>query len=182
MKKKILAVACSLTLLVAVGACKKKQEQPAVPPMGAPGQQGQLPPGHPGGNQQPGQPGGVVMPKGEMKVVLPDAVKGKWKGVVLTVEDKATKKSSELTANLNSDVKIPNSNLTVKVGEFLPDFKMEGLSITSTSNELNNPAVKVVVMEGDKEVFKGWLYSKFPTIHPFEHPKYAMLLKSGVKK
>jgi hypothetical protein len=180
MKKKILAVACSLTLLVAVGACKKK-EQTAVPPAGAPGQQGQLPPGHPAPSQQP-QPGGVVMPKGEMKVALPDAVKGKWKGVVLVIEDKATKKSSELTANLNSDVKIPNSNLTVKVGDFLPDFKMEGLSITSTSNELNNPAVKVVVMEGDKEVFKGWLYSKFPTIHPFEHPKYAMLLKSGVKK
>ncbi|MBA4372058.1 MAG: DUF2155 domain-containing protein [Thermodesulfovibrio sp.] len=180
MKKKILAVACSLTLLVAVGACKKKQETPAGPPAGAPGQQGQLPPGHPAMNQ-PG-PGGVVMPKGEMKVAVPDAVKGKWKGVVLSIEDKTAKKSSDLTANLNSDVKIPNSNLTVKVGEFLPDFKMEGLSITSTSNELNNPAVNVVVMEGDKEVFKGWLYSKFPTIHPFEHPKYAMLLKSGVKK
>ncbi|MGC2063756.1 MAG: DUF2155 domain-containing protein [Thermodesulfovibrionales bacterium] len=194
MKKKILAVACSLTLLVAVGACKKKQEQPAVPfpgstgqqgqpvgpPAGAPGQPGQLPPGQPGMNK-PGA-GGVVMPKGEMKVALPDAVKGKWKGVILVIEDKATKKSSELTANLNSDVKIPNSNLTVKVGDFLPDFKMEGLSITSMSNELNNPAVRVVVMEGDKEVFKGWLYSKFPAIHPFEHPKYAMLLKSGIKK
>jgi hypothetical protein len=173
MKRKMLAVACSLTLLVAAGACKKKQEQPPVPPAGAHGQQGPL---------SPGGPGGVVMPKGETTITIPDSVKDKWKGVVLVIEDKASKKTSELTANLNSDVKIPNSNLTVKVGDFLPEFKMAGLSITSLSNELNNPAVKVVVFEGDKEIFKGWLYSKFPTIHPFEHPKYGLLLKSGIKK
>ncbi|MHB8880165.1 MAG: DUF2155 domain-containing protein [Thermodesulfovibrionales bacterium] len=180
MKRKILAVACSLTLLIAVGACKKKQEQPA-PQTGAPGQQQPLPPGHPAPNQQ-GGPGGVVMPKGETTISLPDAVKGKWKGVVLVVEDKASKKKSEYTVNLNSDLKIPNSDLKVTVGDFLPDFKMDGLSITSTTNEPNNPAVKVVVFDKDKEVFKGWLYSKFPTIHPFEHPKFGLMLKNGVKK
>ncbi|MBI5101544.1 MAG: DUF2155 domain-containing protein [Nitrospirae bacterium] len=177
MKKKILAVACSLVLLVAVGACKKKTDQPA-PQAGAPG--GQLPPGHPAGGQA--GPGGVMMPKGETVVTLPDAVKGKWKGVVLVIEDKASKKSSEHTVNLNSDFKVPNSDLKISVGEFLPDFKMEGLSITSVTNETNNPAVKVVIFDKDKEVFKGWLYSKFPTIHPFEHPKFGLLLKSGVKK
>ncbi|TAN38477.1 MAG: DUF2155 domain-containing protein [Nitrospirae bacterium] len=179
MKRKILAVACSLTLLVAVSACKKKQEQPA-PQTGVPGQQQPLPPGHPAMNQ-PG-PGGVVMPKGETTISLPDAVKGKWKAVVLVVEDKASKKKSEFTVNLNSDLKIPNSDLKVTVGDFLPDFKMDGLAITSTTNDPNNPAVKVVVFEKDKEVFKGWLYSKFPTIHPFEHPKFGLMLKSGVKK
>jgi len=179
MKKKILAVACSLTLLFAVGACKKKQEQP-MPQTGAPGQQ-QLPPGHPPMNQ-PAGPGGVVMPKGETVISVPDSVKGKWKAVVLVVEEKASKKTSEYTVNLNSDLKIPNSNLQVKVGDFLPDFKMDGLSITSLSNEQNNPAIKVVITDGGKEVFKGWLYSKFPTIHPFEHPKYGLVLKSGVKK
>jgi len=77
---------------------------------------------------------------------------------------------------------VPGSNLKITVGEFLPDFKMEGLNITSLSNDPNNPAVNVKVFEGDKEVFKGWLYSKFPAIHPFEHPTYALLLKDGVKK
>ncbi|MDA8083725.1 MAG: DUF2155 domain-containing protein [Nitrospiraceae bacterium] len=179
MKRKILAVACSLTLLVAVGACKKKQE-PGAPMTGAPGQQQQLPPGHPVPGA--GGPGGVVMPKGETTVSVPDSVKGKWKAVVLAVEDKETKKTSEHTVNLNSELKLPNSKITVKVSDFLPDFKMDGLNITSMSNEPNNPAVKVVVTDGDKEIFKGWLYSKFPTIHPFEHAKYGLVLKSGVKK
>lgn len=181
MKKKVLVVVCSLALLLAAGACKKKQEQPGMQP-GMPGQQ-QLPPGHP----QPGQPGmppggNVVMPKGETTVSLPDSVKGKWKSVVLVVEDKGSKKTSEFTVSLNSDLKVPNSNLKISVSEFIPDFKMDGLTITSLSNEPNNPAVRVKVFEADKEVFKGWLYSKFPTIHPFEHPKYGIVLKSGVKK
>ncbi len=180
MKKKVLAVVCSLSLLVAVGACKKKQEQPA-PPTGMPGQQ--LPSGHPPmGGQPGGAPGGVVMPKGETTINVPDSVKGKWKSVVLVVEDKATKKSKDYTVSLHSDLKIPDSNLKVEVGDFLPDFKMEGLTITSLSNEPNNPAVRVKVFEDGKEIFKGWLYQKFPTIHPFEHQKYSLALKSGVKK
>jgi hypothetical protein len=31
-------------------------------------------------------------------------------------------------------------------------------------------------MEGGKEIFKGWLFVRFPEAHPFEHPKYALRL------
>ncbi len=195
--KKVLAVVCSLSLLLAAGACKKK-EQPVPQPV-MPGPQQQLPPGHPGmapggGPMAPGAPGapaapgGVVMPKGETTVTVPDSVKGKWKSVVLVVEDKTTKKSSEYTINLNSELKVPNSNLKIAVGEFLPDFRMNGLEITSMSNDMNNPAVGIKVFEDNKQIFPapgkkwGWLYAKFPTMHPFEHPKYAIGLKGGIKK
>ena len=188
MKRKILVVACSVALLLAAGACKKKQEQP-VPQANIPGQQmpaGQpgMPPGQPGMQQQ--QP--IVMPQGETKVVMLDAVKGQWKAVVLQVESKATKKTAEYTVNINSDFKVPNSNLKITVGEFLPDFRMNGLEITSTTNEPNNPAVGVRIYDGSKQVFPapgkkwGWLYAKFPTMHPFEHPEFSILLKGGVKK
>ncbi len=156
---------------------------------GMPGQGQGMPPGmQPGMPGQPGQPGGpqgqpnIVVPKGEKTVVVPDSVKGKWKAVVLVVTDKKTNKQQEFTVNLNSDLKIPNSNLKVSVGEYLPDFRMEGLTLTSASNDPNNPAVGVKVSEGGKEIFKGWLYSKFPTMHPFEHPNYSIVLKDGVKK
>jgi len=178
MKKQILAVVCSLSLLIAAGACKKKEEKP-MPQTGVPGQGQGMPPGQPGGPQ--GQPN-IVVPKGEKTVVVPDAVKGKWKAVVLVVTDKKTNKQQEFTVNLNSDLKIPNSNLKVSVNEYLPDFRMEGLTLTSGSNEPNNPAVGVKVTESGKEVFKGWLYAKFPTMHPFEHPNYSIVLKDGVKK
>jgi hypothetical protein len=170
MKKQVLAVVCGLSLLFAAGACKKKEEQPPVPQTGMPG-------------QQQGAPGGsVMMPKGETTVVVPDAVKGKWKGVVLVVTDKKSNKPQEFTVNLNSDLSIPNSNLKITVGEYLPDFRMDGLTITSSSNETNNPAVGIKIFENEKEIFKGWLYAKFPTIHPFEHPGYSVALKTGVKK
>jgi hypothetical protein len=188
MKKQILAVVCSLSLLIAAGACKKKEEKP-LPQTGMPGQEQGMPPGMQPGMQpgMPGQPGGpqgqpIVVPKGEKTVVVPDSVKGKWKAVVLVVTDKKTNKQQEFTVNLNSDLKVPNSNLKVAVGEYLPDFRMEGLTLTSASNDPNNPAVGVKVFDGGKEIFKGWLYSKFPTMHPFEHPAYSIVLKDGVKK
>jgi hypothetical protein len=186
MKKQIFAVVCSLSLLLAAGACKKKEEKPPVPQTGMPGAMQGVPPaphGMPG--EQQAAPGGqmnIVVPKGEKTVVVPGSVKGKWKGVVLVVVDKKTNKQQEYTVNLSSDFKVPNSNLKISVGEYLPDFRMEGLTITSSSNEQNNPAVGVKIFENDKEVFKGWLYSKFPTMHPFEHPNYSIVLKSGLKK
>lgn len=179
MKKQIFVAVCSIALVLSFGACKKKEEKPQAPQAGAPAQ-GQLPPGH----AQQGDPGAqqVTMPKGQTTVSLPDAVKGKWKAVIVVVEDKGSKKKTEHTINVNSDFKVPGSNLKLAVGEFIPDFKMDGLTITSTSNEPNNPAVGLKVFEDEKEIFKGWLYSKFPAIHPFEHPKYAVMLKSGIKK
>ncbi len=172
--RKVLAVGLGvvLTFSLGLGACKKKEEQP-VPkaPQMAPG--AQMPPGH---------GAGVNAPKAELQIAVPDSVKGKWSAVKLVVEDKATKKKQEFTVNLNSELKIPNSNLKITVGDFLPEFRMDAQTITSASNEPNNPAVRVKVFEGDKEIFKGWLYSKFPTIHPFEHPKYGLALKEGVKK
>ncbi len=179
MRLKLLAVPCILLLILAVSACTKKKEEqePVVPRSVMPGQQ-TLPPG-----QQPLPPGHQTMgPKVETTVIVPDSVKGKWDGVVILVKDKETKKEKEYTVNLNSDLKLPDSNIKISVGDFLPDFKMNGRTITSLSNEPNNPAVRVKVFDNDKEIFKGWLYLKFPDVHPFEHPKYSIALKNGVKK
>lgn len=188
MLKKVLVAGMIVAMVAAVG-CKKKEEKPA-PPQGAQQLPGGHPPvpGAPGGQQMPGGPemaqqgGGMPMPKaGTLKTVVPDAVKGKWGAVKLVIEDKSSKKRQEYSVNLNSDFKVPNSNLTIKVGDFLPDFRMAD-TITSASNQLNNPAVFIKVTENNAEVFKGWLYSKFPTIHPFEHPKFGISLKEAVAK
>lgn len=125
-------------------------------------------------------PAPAPVPSGEPKVIVPGNVKGKWGGVKLVVENKATREMQEYTVKLNSDLKIPNSNIKVSVGEFLPDFRMDVGTITSASNEPNNPTVYVKIYDNNKEAFKGWLYSKFPAIHPFEHPKYNILLKEGM--
>lgn len=153
MVKRLISVIACLLLLISFHACKKKEQVTKTPESGM-------------GPQ----------------IVVPDSVKGKWVGVKIIVKDKRTNKTDEITAKLESEYTIPNSNLKIKVGEFLPDYKMEGLTITSASGEPNNPAVHIIVFEGEKEIFKGWLYSKFPNIHPFQHEKYGLTLKEGIKK
>ncbi|HLB25592.1 MAG TPA: DUF2155 domain-containing protein [Nitrospirota bacterium] len=123
-----------------------------------------------------------VMPMGKPVVEVPEAIKGKWKGVVLVVEDKDKKSLKEHTAEIGKQFKIPGSDLSVVVQEFFPSFVMQGTSITSTSNEPNNPAAQVVVSEGGVEVFNGWLFARYPTTHAFSHPKFAITLKQGVPK
>lgn len=161
MKRLFLAGLC-IALSFTFVACKQKPKEPEVASQGMPG-------------------AGMNIPKGEKQVVIPDDVKGKWSSVIVTINDKAAKKSEDVTIKLNSEYTIPNSGLKVKVGDFLPDFTMQGLNITSLSNDPKNPAVSIQVFEGDQKIFSGWLWANFPAMHPFQHDKYELLLKEGVK-
>jgi hypothetical protein len=211
MKKQILVITISLLFLFSVGACKKKETQP-VPKTSGPMMPGQMPPTQmpptqmpptqmpptqmpptqmpptqmpPMGQQQGARPG---MTMGKTQVQVPESVKGKWSAAKIILEDKVSKTKQEYTVKLNSDFKIPNSNLKIHVGEFLPEFKMEGLNLTSGSNEPKNPALGIRVFDNNKQIFPapgkqwGWLFAKVPSIHPFEHPKYSITLKEGIKK
>jgi hypothetical protein len=168
-------------LIFALGACKKKEE-PA-PVQKSPMPQGPIvdtPASPPAGHETPAQ-------KVEFQVVVPPEVAGMWSKVTLVIDDKKTNKRQEFTLKIGDDFNIPDSNLTVKIGPFLPDFKMNGTTITSTSNEPNNPSVGVAIFEGGARVFPasgqwGWLYAKFPAIHAFQHERFALALKEGVRK
>jgi Uncharacterized protein conserved in bacteria (DUF2155) len=115
-------------------------------------------------------------------VDVPDTVKGRWSGVVLEISDKKNSSSGEYTVPLGSALKVPGSDLRVEVKEYLPAFVMQGSTITSLSNEPNNPAAFVSVSEGGSEIFAGWLFSRYPTTHAFSHPRFAITLKEGVPK
>ncbi len=160
MFKKLVLLVMASALIVSFASCKKKEEAPQAPQQGP----------------------GVFVPPGEPQVVVPEIVKGKWSAVELNIEDKTTSKTNTVKVNLGSDYKIPGSTLKIEVIEFLPDFKMEGSVITSSSNDPNNPAARVKVYDNGKEIWKGWLYSKFPAIHPFQNEKWGITLKDGIKK
>ena len=189
MKKKIFVFTLIFALVFSVSACKKKEPEPPVPK--APGQMapGPIMQGPISPEAQQTVPGsGMPVQGAEKQVVVPESVKGKWSAVKIIVEDKVAKKTQEYKINLNSDFKIPNSNLKFYVGEFLPDFKMDGLALTSASNQPNNPAVGIRVLEGNTQIFPtigkkwGWLFSKMPTVHPLDHEKYNLILKEGIAK
>ena len=109
-------------------------------------------------------------------VVVPDSVKGKWKAVKISVADKNSRSRKIYTIAIGSEFKLPGSDLTLKVENFLPHFVMEGTTITSQSNEPVNPAAQLGITEKGREIYKGWLFMFYPTTHPFQHPQYGFTL------
>jgi hypothetical protein len=198
MTKRVLAVLSCLILVVSLCACKKKEEKPIpqapmqpqqmpMQPQQTPMQSGPIQSPQMPLQQAPQAPMGN-MPTIKTTVVVPESVKGKWSAVKIIVEDKVAKSSKEYTVNLNSDFKIPDTDLKIHVGDFLPDFKMQAGTLTSSSNTPNNPAVGIRVLEGGKQIFPapgkkwGWLFAKMPNVHPLRHPKYNINLKEGIPK
>ena len=140
---------------IALTACSKKEEKQATVPAG---------------------PQGKVVAKKESTVSVPDVVKGKWKAVKIGVTNKNTNKETDYLIEIGSAFNIPGTSLTIKVENFLPHFTMEGTTLTSQTNEPKNPAAQVRISEGGKEIFKGWLFSLYPTTHAFQHPVYGFSL------
>ncbi len=178
--KKTLILISAAALIFTFGACQKNEEPPAA-------QKSPMPSG-PIIDTPSAQPGhGQQAQKTEFQVVVPPEIADHWAKVTLTLEDKKENKKQEYSVMIGDELKIPDSKLVVKIGPFLPDFKMSGTVITSSSNEPNNPSVGIAVFEDGKKLFPasgewGWLYAKFPTIHSFQHERYSLALNEGIKK
>ena len=176
MKKSMYAVSIVVMILVSLLSCKKKEEQPVPQVL----------------NKGPiidssAQGHGEIGQKMEFNVVVPKDVKEVWASVTLIVKDKNLDELQEFNVAIGDELKVPDSNMTIKVGYFLPHFQMGGGIITSSSNMPENPSAAIKVIEGDTQIFPlsgewGWLYSKFPAVHPFEHQRFELSLKEGVKK
>ena len=164
-------VATFLLVVLLFNGCGKTQKEPLSSPPPVPSSKQE---------QQSYPSSDIPLISSNAPIVVPEAVKGKWKAVKLAVQDKKGQVSKEYQVSLHSDFMIPDSNLTVKVGEFLPDLKIQGSAFTSDTNEPRNPAIHVVILDENKEVFNGWLFSLFPTIHPFRHDRYGITLKEAV--
>lgn len=114
--------------------------------------------------------------KKEETIVIPPGVSEKWKAVRIAVVDKSNVSQKLYTIPIGGKLAIPSSTLVIEVVTFLPAFTMEGSVMTSSSNELKNPGVKVRITENGTVIFKGWLFSMFPKTHAFMHPKYGFTL------
>ncbi|MBE9503076.1 MAG: DUF2155 domain-containing protein [Proteobacteria bacterium] len=116
---------------------------------------------------------------GPAEVVIPDDVRGAWKGIKVEVTDNETGKKELIAIDIGQEKEINGSGLKVKALSFLPAFQMDGVAVTSRSNEMENPAAQIEISEGDNH-WKGWLFSLYPTTHAFTHPKYSITLVDGI--
>ena len=118
--------------------------------------------------------------KKEMSVVIPDSVRGKWRAIKIAVTDKQTTKQTIYTVPLEGKTTLTGSSITIEAEVFLPAFIMEGSAMTSASNQLKNPGAKIRITDGSSTIFKGWLFSLFPTTHAFTHPRYGFTLIDAI--
>jgi len=142
----------SAFLLILAG-CSKQEEEPA---------------------QKPSPHGNVT--KAEARVVVPDDVAGHWKAVKIAVQDKEANTEEVYTVDIGYAFKLGDSDIRLQVTNFLPHFVMDGMTLTSMSNETKNPAAQIVITEEGTQVFTGWLFGLYPNTHAFQHPRYSFSL------
>lgn len=111
------------------------------------------------------------------EIVVPKSVAGKWKAVKILVRDKSDEERNAMqTVKLGSTFQLGDSGITVRAGEFFPNFVLDQARYTSIDNILGNPAIHLVITENGKELYNGWTFAKYPGLYAFEHERYSLQL------
>ena len=109
-------------------------------------------------------------------VVVPPFVHAAWRAVRIAVTDKQKNRKMVYAVPIGGEFSVPRSDMRIVVESFLPAFVMDGAVMTSDSNELRNPAAKVIILEGGTAIYRGWLFLKFPSAQAMMHPVYGFSL------
>ena len=165
MKRNILLCLFVVMLTIFLAACTEKKEDVA----------SQSP--HVSGNVPQEQPPVVKAPA---RVEVSDEILSAWKAIKVEVIDLVSAKATRYIVNIGGEEEIGDSGLKIKVLNFLPAFQMNVPIITSRSNKLENPAAQIEVYEDGEQIFRGWLFTLYPTTHAFTHPKYSITLVEGI--
>jgi hypothetical protein len=116
------------------------------------------------------------------RLEVPPAVVKAWSGIRLHWKDSQSGKEGSLDVPLGGAAILPDSDLQVRADVFLPAFTMTADAITSSSIEPENPAARIDVLEKGNPIFGGWVFTRFPDVHPFQHPRFSLRLEGGVRR
>jgi hypothetical protein len=131
-----------------------------------------------GGSAPDDQPGRSQVPA---RLEVPPEVEKTYQAVRIQWKESGGKEGV-LDVPIGGGAKIPGSDLEVKSDVYLPAFSMAADRITSTGTSEENPAARVIVSENGKDIFAGWIFKRFPDVHPFQHAKYSIRLEGGVRR
>jgi len=126
-----------------------------------------------------GSPGA---PKVPTHLVVPPEVAKTYSAIRLTWKDSGSGKEGAVDVPLGGSARVPDSEIEVRSDVFLPAFTMAADEITSQGVEPNNPAARITVVEKGSEIFSGWIFTNFPDVHPFQHPRFSLRLAGGVRR
>lgn len=126
--------------------------------------------------------GGAGNPTAPTRLEVPPAVTEAFSGIRLTWKDAKDGKEGVLEVPIGATAPLPDPSLVVRADVFLPAFTMAGGVVTSEGVEPQNEAARITVLESGKEIFGGWIFKRFPDVHPFSHPRFKLLLEGGVPR
>jgi len=139
------------------------------------------PAAEPNAGTSPGM-GGGGNPEVPSRLEVPPEVAKAWSGVRIAWSDRSNGQTGVLEVPLGGATPLPDPSLVVRADVFLPAFTMGGGAITSQGVEPQNPAARITVFEKGKEIFAGWVFAKFPDVHPFTHPRFQLKLEGGTPR
>jgi hypothetical protein len=128
------------------------------------------------------QPAGQGSQKVPTRLEVPPEVEAAYSGVRLAWKDSGNGQQGVIEVPLGGAVKVPASELEVRGDVYLPAFSMAQEVITSSGVEESNPAARIAVAEKGTEIFAGWIFTRFPDVHPFQHPRFSLRLVGGVRR
>ena len=116
------------------------------------------------------------------RLEVPPAVTQAFSGIRLAWKDAKDGKEGILEVPIGATAPLPDPAFVVRADVFLPAFTMAGGVVTSEGVEPQNEAARITVLESGKEIFGGWIFKRFPDVHPFTHPRFKLLLEGGVPR
>ena len=116
------------------------------------------------------------------QLVVPPEVTAAFEGVRIGWRDSQSGTEGLVDVPIGGAAAIPGSDLEIRAEVFLPSFTMTAEQITSSGIGLENPAARISVVQGTNELFSGWIFKRFPDVHPFQHPRFSLRLEGGVRR
>lgn len=116
------------------------------------------------------------------KLVVPPEVTAAYSAIRLGWKDSETGKGGTVEVPIGGSAPLPGSDLEIRADVFLPSFSMTAEEITSTGTGQENPAARIAVLEKGNSLFAGWIFTRFPEVHPFQHPRFSLKLEGGVPR
>lgn len=126
--------------------------------------------------------GSEAAPGAPTELVVPPEATAAFSGVKIAWKDAQSSKEGILEVPLGIPTPLPGSDLQVRADAYLPAFTMSAQTITSTGVAEENPAARISVEEGGKAIFAGWIFKRFPDVHPFQHPRFTLRLEGGIPR
>ena len=116
------------------------------------------------------------------KLVVPPEVTAAFSAIRLGWKDLQSGQGGTVEVPIGGSSPLPGSDLEIRADVFLPAFSMTAEQITSTGIGEENPAARIAVVEKGNEIFAGWIFTRFPEVHPFQHARFSLRLEGGVPR